>query len=117
MIMARSAGTRSCRRETEMQAGSRVFPGRRLMGNGDRRAVRDRAEEVLRHEFGHPNAAVRGWITWEVARMKPDTAYHAHEIGHRCTFKTSTGRLRVFVHVDVGHDDVIRGVHVIAIQV
>ena len=97
-----------------MQAESRVSPIS-LVADRHRRAGGNGLEEILRHKLRHPNAAVGGRISRQIARVHADAADNAHEIGHGRAFEMRARRLGIFADVDIWDDDVARGVDVVAV--
>src|SRR5678816_447361 len=105
-------------RDSRGARGKRALAGgETLLADGHRRARGDGVEEILRHEFRHPDATVRGGITRQVAGVQADATHNAHEIWHRGTAEGRSRWLRIFVRSHVWHHDVPSVVHVIAEEV
>src|SRR5260370_42523745 len=76
----------------------------------------NRFEEILRHEFRHPNATMRSRITRQIAGMHPGTVRNAHVVRHRRALEVGAGRLRIFFNIDIRLHHVVVGIDVIAVS-
>src|SRR4051812_6855004 len=85
------------------------------MRHSDRRPDRKGAEKILRHELRHPDATGGSRVAWKITGVHSGPADDPHEIRHRRALKVGARRLRVLADVDVGNNDVIPGIDVIAI--
>src|ERR1700736_5285901 len=74
--------TANVRRKRAKHQSLRAESARKSIGNRDRRSCGNGSEEILGHEFRHPNAAVRCGIARKIARVHAGAAHDAHKIGH-----------------------------------
>ena len=73
-------------------------------------------EEILRHEFRHPNATMRSRITRQIAGMHAGTVCNAHVVRHRRALEVGAGRLRIFFNIDIRLHHIVVGIDVIAVS-
>src|SRR5436189_4471274 len=92
-----------------------AFLSKQLIGDCDWRSDADRLEEIFRHEFRHPDAAVGSGIAGEISGMHSNSSMNAHKIGHRCALEMSPGRLRIDAQLDIWLYHIIGAIDVIAV--
>src|SRR4029077_18112976 len=92
-----------------------AFENKQLISDCDWRADANRLEEIFRHEFRHPDAAVGSGIAREISGMHSNSSMNAHKIGHRCALEVSPGRLRIDAQLDIWLYHIIGGINVIAV--
>src|ERR1700720_173527 len=92
-----------------------AFENKQLISDCDWRADADRLEEIFRHEFRHPDAAVGSGIAREISGMHSHSSMNAHKIGHGCAFEMSPGRLRIDAQLDIWFYHIISGINVITV--
>ena len=92
-----------------------AFQNKQLISDCDWRADADRLEEIFRHEFRHPDAAVRSGIAGEISGMHSNSSMNAHEIRHGRALEMSPGRLRIVAQLNIWLYHIISRIDVIAV--